>query len=85
MEKPSIRLQQRNQAFTCAPLLQTKAVRHRLHIVLTIRILSHWAMNLPCGSALKFYRNKFGLFNYATQKTGGYVDFDWFKMIWIKQ
>jgi beta-xylosidase len=28
-----------------------------------------------------FTGNKFGLFNYATQKTGGYVDFDWFKMI----
>ena len=27
-----------------------------------------------------FTGNKFCLFNYATQKTGGYVDFDWFKM-----
>jgi beta-xylosidase len=27
-----------------------------------------------------FTGNKFGLFNYVSQKTGGYVDFDWFKV-----
>jgi beta-xylosidase len=27
-----------------------------------------------------FTGNKFCLFNYATQETGGYVDFDWFRM-----
>ena len=27
-----------------------------------------------------FTGNKFCLFNYATRKTGGYVDFDWFRM-----
>jgi len=27
-----------------------------------------------------FTGNKFGLFNYATKETGGYVDFDWFRM-----
>lgn len=27
-----------------------------------------------------FTGNKFCLFNYATQKTGGYVDFDWFRV-----
>jgi hypothetical protein len=26
-----------------------------------------------------FTGNKFCLFNYATKKTGGYVDFDWFR------
>jgi hypothetical protein len=26
-----------------------------------------------------FTGNKFCLFNYATVKTGGYVDFDWFR------
>ena len=26
-----------------------------------------------------FTGNKFCLFNYATQKTGGYIDFDWFR------
>jgi beta-xylosidase len=26
-----------------------------------------------------FTGNKFGLFNYATQELGGYVDFDWFR------
>jgi len=26
-----------------------------------------------------FTGNKFGLFNYATKETGGYVDFDWFR------
>jgi len=26
-----------------------------------------------------FTGNKFGLFNYATSETGGYVDFDWFR------
>jgi beta-xylosidase len=27
-----------------------------------------------------FTGNKFCLFNYATKETGGYVDFDWFRM-----
>lgn len=27
-----------------------------------------------------FTGNKFGLFNYATEEPGGYVDFDWFTM-----
>ena len=27
-----------------------------------------------------FTGNKFCLFNYATEKTGGYVDFDWFRV-----
>jgi beta-xylosidase len=27
-----------------------------------------------------FTGNKFGLFNYATRQTGGYVDFDWFRV-----
>jgi beta-xylosidase len=27
-----------------------------------------------------FTGNKFGLFNYATKNTGGFVDFDWFRM-----
>jgi hypothetical protein len=27
-----------------------------------------------------FTGNKFGLFYYATQKTGGYVDYDWFNV-----
>jgi beta-xylosidase len=27
-----------------------------------------------------FTGNKFCLFNYATRETGGYVDFDWFRM-----
>jgi beta-xylosidase len=42
----------------------------------------------PLGNALTmrfslsiFTGNKFGLFNYATKETGGYVEFDWFKMI----
>lgn len=31
-------------------------------------------------SLTMFVGNKFCLFNYATQTTGGYVDFDWFRM-----
>jgi beta-xylosidase len=27
-----------------------------------------------------FTGNKFGLFNYATKETGGYADFDWFRV-----
>jgi beta-xylosidase len=27
-----------------------------------------------------FTGNKFSLFNYATKETGGYVDFDWFRV-----
>jgi hypothetical protein len=27
-----------------------------------------------------FTGNKFCLFNYATKESGGYVDFDWFRM-----
>jgi len=27
-----------------------------------------------------FTGNKFCLFNYATEETGGYVDFDWFRV-----
>jgi len=30
-----------------------------------------------------FTGNKFCLFNYATKETGGYVDFDWFRMTWF--
>jgi len=30
-----------------------------------------------------FTGNKFCLFNYATKETGGYVDFDWFRMQWL--
>jgi beta-xylosidase len=42
---------------------------------------------IPVGNELlmkfsltMFVGNKFCLFNYATQTTGGYVDFDWFRM-----
>ena len=28
-----------------------------------------------------FTGNKFCLFNYATEKTGGFVDFDWFRIV----
>ena len=31
-----------------------------------------------------FTRNKFCLFNYATIQTGGFVDFDWFRIDWNK-
>ena len=41
----------------------------------------------PIGNQLKmeysmphFMGYRYGLFNYATQKTGGYVDFDWFRI-----
>jgi beta-xylosidase len=40
---------------------------------------------IPIGNTIKlpytlphFMGYRFGLFNYATEKTGGYVDFDWF-------
>jgi beta-xylosidase len=36
---------------------------------------------LSMGFNLKIFTgNKFCLFNYATKETGGYVDFDWFRM-----
>ena len=42
---------------------------------------------LPIGSKLKmeytiphFMGYRFGLFNYATKETGGFVDFDWFRL-----
>ena len=41
----------------------------------------------PIGNTLKmtyaiphFMGYRFGLFNYATQHTGGYADFDWFRI-----
>ena len=41
----------------------------------------------PIGSKLKmeytlphFMGYRFGLFNYATKNTGGFVDFDWFRI-----
>jgi beta-xylosidase len=36
---------------------------------------------LTMNFSLKLFTgNKFGLFNYATKKIGGFVDFDWFRM-----
>ncbi|HTG65972.1 MAG TPA: glycoside hydrolase 43 family protein [Flavobacterium sp.] len=42
---------------------------------------------IPIGNAIKlpytlphFMGYRFGLFNYATKNTGGYVDFDWFRI-----
>ncbi|HTG67360.1 MAG TPA: hypothetical protein VL859_13385, partial [Flavobacterium sp.] len=41
----------------------------------------------PIGNTIKlpytiphFMGYRFGLFNYATKNTGGYVDFDWFRI-----
>jgi len=41
----------------------------------------------PIGETLKmkytiphFMGYRFGLFNYATKNTGGYADFDWFRI-----
>jgi hypothetical protein len=41
----------------------------------------------PIGQPLKMFYDiphfmgyRFGLFNYATKNTGGYVDFDWFRI-----
>jgi beta-xylosidase len=46
----------------------------------------------PIGNELQmqfklniFTGNKFCLFNYATKKTGGYVDFDWFRVMPISK
>lgn len=37
---------------------------------------------LTMNFSLKLFTgNKFGLFNYATKEAGGYVDFDWFRMV----
>jgi beta-xylosidase len=42
---------------------------------------------IPIGNQLKmeysmphFMGYRFGLFNYATKSTGGFVDFDWFRI-----
>lgn len=47
---------------------------------------------LPIGTQLKmaytlphFMGYRFGLFNYATKNTGGYVDFDWFRIEAVKK
>jgi len=36
-------------------------------------------------SLAHFMGYRFGLFNYATKQTGGYVDFDWFKVNYFKK
>jgi beta-xylosidase len=45
------------------------------------RVFQRLGNELKMRFSLKvFTGNKFGLFNYATQESGGYVDFDWFTM-----
>jgi hypothetical protein len=45
------------------------------------KAFNHLGNELSMRFSLKvFTGNKFCLFNYATKETGGYVDFDWFRV-----